>query len=324
MRPVRAVNEGYLRVGGNVRCAWKIFAAFSVSLGLCIGSARSQEQPMDGDDAVCPTQKDVLSNIRCKGTIRVGVRGGYPGFGTRVGDGYEGYDIEVARLLARELGVKLVLAEVTPSNRVQKLASGSVDAVIATMSHTTSRQREVHFVRPHYYAAHTSIVGTKDITIRSENDLAGREVCTTLGHFSNLRLSEFRSRVSVYENGSKMLQALQSGVCSLAMQDSTFFIRFFQSPDFGGHFETKLTFDFTPWGIAVGIAGTDRLLETLNSLVARWLRDGILIELARRASVPDEFLRQQRFLWSGNNCWRSDGTLNATCTMSPFDDEFIR
>ena len=57
--------------------------------------------------------KDKVEEIMKKGVIRIGTTGDYKPFTHLNGDKYEGYDIEVAKLIAKELGVKVEFVPTT-------------------------------------------------------------------------------------------------------------------------------------------------------------------------------------------------------------------
>ena len=101
---------------------------------------------------------DRLVRIFCDGKIRVGVREYYPLFGTREGQVRSGYDVDVARALAKHLGVETVFTRVNAASRIPLLADDKIDLTIATMGHNTQRDGQVRFIRPHYYRSETIIV----------------------------------------------------------------------------------------------------------------------------------------------------------------------
>ena len=66
------------------------------------------------------------------GTIKIAVPEDTPLFGTLGADGKsEGYDIDVANMLAKDMGVKAELVPVSSQNRIPYLTSGKVDLVIS-------------------------------------------------------------------------------------------------------------------------------------------------------------------------------------------------
>src|SRR5437867_10095852 len=83
---------------------------------------------------------DSLDDILEKGVVRIAVPQDFPPYGSPGKDGQvEGYDVDVARLLAKDLGAKLQLVPVTSVNRVPYLQVGKVDLVVATLGVSPER-----------------------------------------------------------------------------------------------------------------------------------------------------------------------------------------
>ena len=78
---------------------------------------------------------DALAEIEKSGTIRVAVPQDFPPFGS-VGPDMtpQGYDIDVAKLIAEKIGVELELVPVTSANRIPYLQTQKVDLVISSLA----------------------------------------------------------------------------------------------------------------------------------------------------------------------------------------------
>src|SRR3546814_4142368 len=80
----------------------------------------------------------------------------------------DGYDADVARQLAKDLGVKLNIVPVTGPNRIPYLLTNKVDVLIASLAITPARAEQVQFSHP-YSAAQIVVFGGKDLKLaRSE------------------------------------------------------------------------------------------------------------------------------------------------------------
>jgi len=273
--------------------------------------------------AGCAQPSDKLSQILCAGVIRVGVRNDYKSFGLQTAGGYSGFEIDLAQRIAERLGVRLMLVAVTPANRIPQLASGNVDAVIATMGHTVSRDRQIDFVRPQYYAAPTAVVGPRTLAVAGWSDIAGRTVCVPMGNFSNVVLGEHNARLMIFDGPEHLLDALRLNICSLVAHDRSLLAANVTGPeadpDLAQRFEEKFTFNSVPWGIGIARSDSNRLDRVLGLIVAGMHGSGALVASAHANHVDDEFLRQQQRLWSGPDCLQADGTFLRTCLQDPVD-----
>lgn len=133
---------------------------------------------------------DQLNDILAEGTIKIGVPENFPPFGS-VGKDFkhEGYDVDVAEMVAKDLEVKLELVPITSKQRIPYLSSGKVDLVISSMGANPSRAKSIWF--SHAYAPFFSAVfASKDLDISSPADLVGKKIAVTGGTIEDLELSK--------------------------------------------------------------------------------------------------------------------------------------
>jgi polar amino acid transport system substrate-binding protein len=89
---------------------------------------------------------DQLNDVLDKGTIKIGVPENFPPFGSLGADfTHVGYDVDVAGLVAKDLGVELVLVPITSKQRIPYLTSGKVDLVISSMGANPTRAKSIWF-----------------------------------------------------------------------------------------------------------------------------------------------------------------------------------
>ena len=65
---------------------------------------------------------------------------------------YQGYDVYFAERIAKDLGVKIKYVPVEPAQRVEVLATGKVDIVLANFTVTKERAEKVDFALCFYRA----------------------------------------------------------------------------------------------------------------------------------------------------------------------------
>lgn len=71
--------------------------------------------------------KDKVEEIVKKGVLRVGTTADYKPFTYKSGEEYKGYDMEVAKLLAKELGVELEIVPTTWKTLLEDLKADKYD-----------------------------------------------------------------------------------------------------------------------------------------------------------------------------------------------------
>ncbi|MEV0591921.1 protein kinase domain-containing protein [Nonomuraea cavernae] len=116
----------------------------------------------------------VVDKAATTGKLVIGVKGDLPGIGLERNGGFEGFDVELGRRIATELGARQTeFVRVSRGDRADTLAGGSVDLVLATYSIDKS---ENGFAGP-YYLAHQDLLVRDGVGIDSLADLKGRRIC---------------------------------------------------------------------------------------------------------------------------------------------------
>jgi ABC-type amino acid transport substrate-binding protein/ABC-type amino acid transport system permease subunit len=264
---------------------------------------------------------DRLVRILCSGRIRIGVRDDYPLFSTRTGETRQGYEVDVARAIARKLGVDITFARSKAATRIPMLADDRTDLVIATMGDSKQRETQVRFIRPHYYRSETMLVGPRNLGLADWNDIRGRTVCVSVGNGSNAELVSRGARLMLFDQAAALPERLGDETCTLAAQDDSFFAYYLVDPSFAARFSEKLGFAQIPWGMGVARSGSGRLARSLDLLSQIFHRDGIFLAAARANHIGTGFLVQQQAVWARPECNTDTGSTDPACVLPPADAE---
>jgi polar amino acid transport system substrate-binding protein len=120
-----------------------------------------------------------LDTVIKRGTLIVGISLGTPPFGITNGDMQpDGYDVGIARLLARDLGVKLQVQDIVGSARVPSITAGKVDIVISSFSITAERAKVIAFTNP-VFIDQQVMLAPKSTTLASLADMKGKRIGVT-------------------------------------------------------------------------------------------------------------------------------------------------
>ncbi len=98
---------------------------------------------------------DALDDIKKSGKIRIAVDLGVPPYGM-TDDKMQptGFDIETAKLLAKDWGLEFEHVPTTGASRIPSLQTGKADLVISTLSITPERAKVIDFSLGYAVAAH--------------------------------------------------------------------------------------------------------------------------------------------------------------------------
>lgn len=161
---------------------------------------------------------DALDTVGSSGLLKVAVPQDFPPFGS-VGPDMKplGYDIDVAGLIARELGVKLELVPVTSTNRIPYLTTGKVDLVISSLGKNPDREKVIDFTDA-YAPFFNGVFGPQNLAIHNAEDLAARTIAVTRGSIEDLELTKIAPASAVlqrFEDNSSTISAYLSGQVEL-------------------------------------------------------------------------------------------------------------
>lgn len=163
---------------------------------------------------VSAVRADTLSDITSSETVRIAVPQDFPPFGS-VGTDMQpqGYDIDMATLIAKKLGAKLEMVPVTSANRVPYLQTKKVDLVISSLGKNPERAAVIDFSDA-YAPYFNGVFAPDDVAIKSIDDLSGKVVGVTRGSIEDLELTKIApadTTIKRYEDNNGTISAFLSG-----------------------------------------------------------------------------------------------------------------
>ncbi|MFC7329588.1 glutamate ABC transporter substrate-binding protein [Marinactinospora rubrisoli] len=223
--------------------------------------------------------QSVVQKAEEEGTLTIGIKFDQPGLGLREPDGsYTGFDVDVARYVAQQLGVSednIEFVETTSQNRETFLEQGQVDLVLASYSITEERQERVSFGGPYYVAQQDILVRDGEDEIQSVEDLEGRTLCSASGSRSAFNVTEtMEIDAQLREAGSysECLELLSGGGVDAVTTDDTILAGYAaQQP---GEFQiVGDKFSEERYGVGMPLGDTETC-EAVNAAIAAMYEDG--------------------------------------------------
>jgi polar amino acid transport system substrate-binding protein len=223
------------------------------------------------------------AEIKQKGELTVGMLVDFPPYGTLNSNNQpDGYDADVARLLAQDLGVKLKLVPVTGPNRIPYLLTNKVDMLIASLAITPARSKQVLFSKP-YAAATIVLFGSKKADIKTPAELKNVRVGVARASTQDVALTKVAppgTEIRRFDDDASAMQALMSGQVD-AIGCSTTVAAQIEKRAPGDAFETKFQLMQQVMAVALRPGQTD-LLNTVNTFIERNKENGKLNTLYRK------------------------------------------
>lgn len=162
-----------------------------------------------------------LERVRQSGEIHIGTDATYPPFESKVGEAYEGFDIELGEAVARHLGVRAAWTNVSFDGIFPGLIAGKYDMIISAVTITPERQAEMAFCTPYYDAGQILCVRTDEGGILKPADLSGKAAGVQINTTSQFML-ERQGGVDIrkYASMDLALLDLQEGRISAVVGDA--------------------------------------------------------------------------------------------------------
>ena len=167
---------------------------------------------------------DVVENVQKAGTIKIGIFEDFPPFASLGSDmQVQGYDVDMANLIAKSLGVKAELVGINGQNRIPFLTEGKVDMLLS-IGFSDERAQVVDFTKPYapYYIA---VMGPKEIEVKGPADLAGKTIAVNRGTLEDTevtkvapptadiqRFTDYAGVISAFLSGQSQLMVVGNDV----------------------------------------------------------------------------------------------------------------
>lgn len=223
------------------------------------------------------------AEIKAKGTLVVGVLTDFPPYnGLDKEQKPAGYDNDVAKLFAEELGVKLEMVPLTGPNRIPYLLTNRVDVLFSALGINAERAKQVGFSSP-YSSLDILVMGPKDKVVKGPQDLPKYTVGVTRAGSQDTFLTQVapaNTNIMRFEDDPTSLQALISGQVEV-IGASSIHLAMLQRDHADLNIERKFLLHSQGNGIGIRLEDT-ALLEYVNAFVAEIVADGKLSEINQK------------------------------------------
>lgn len=241
-----------------------LIAALSVvalSAAACGGDDESAAPEPEVAEAPEFEAGTTMAEIAERGSITIGTKFDQPFFGLEGLDGeLEGFDVEVAKIIAAELGIapEDIEWEQTPSAvREEVIEGGEVDMVVATYTINDTRRERITFAGPYYNAG-------QQIMVLDENDeITGPEsfqenpeltICSVTGSTPSEQIRQYLAdpdaQLTLFDEYSQCADSLSNGQVDAVTTDNVILLGFVSESD--GEFKlVGEQFTEEPYGIGI-------------------------------------------------------------------------
>ena len=219
---------------------------------------------------------DKLAGILERGVVRIIVFADVPPFGSQNANReLEGFDIDLARMVAESLGVQIELVQATAANRIPYLLTDRADMNVAAMSVTAERARQVMYSAP-YADTSLAVFGPLAAELDRPEGIGSLRTAVAKGTTEDLVLTAVAPDADIMrtEDNATAVQAYLSGQADLLAANSVVVAELAkQNP--AAEFDFKFALRRAPAHITVRM-GEHSLLRWIDTFIFQQTLNGEL------------------------------------------------
>jgi arginine/lysine/histidine transporter system substrate-binding protein len=190
----------------------------------------------------------------------------------------EGFDIDLAKYIAEELGYELKIEDMKFDGLIGALQANRVDLVLSGMSATEKRAQNVDFSTQYHHSGEMFIT-LKDSEVTSLDQLKGKTVGVQLGTIQEEGARKLQETVDfeikAVDNATILIQELQSNRIDLAYLDKSVATGYINEQGLAGFDDPTSS---SP-GMAVAFPKGSELVDEVNQVLKEMEENGKLEEL---------------------------------------------
>ena len=261
---------------------WRWIAILALTLGVLVAAGCGDDEEEGGGSAATTTAParefpagSTMAKLQDAGEITIGVKYDVPPFGFKNprSNAIEGFDIDIGKAIAADLGVTPKFIEAISDNRIPFLKDGTADLILSTMTINAERDEEIDFSEPYFIARGRILVKESNNEIKGVKDLAGKEVCTVLGstYEETLKKQAPTAKRRLVDTYSECLELIQNGAVEAESTDDVILTGHIIQDDSLKLVGEPLTTE--PYGAGIK-EGDTAFQEFVNESIQRFKDDG--------------------------------------------------
>ncbi len=265
----------------------KAFAAFLMLFAFACSAVA-------GDNALW--EQSTLNKIIQRGELRVGLEAGYMPFEMKNKKGQiVGFDVDMAKAMAKAMGVKLKLVNTAWDGIIPALLTDKFDIIMSGMTITAERNLQVNFAKPYIIIGQTILI-RKDLegTIRTYSDLNDPKYTITskLGTTGNIAVEKHLSKAQarMFETEADGALEVINGKADAFVYDLPYnAIYYAQNQEKLAMLAKPFTYEPLGWAVR---KGDPDLMNWLNNFMRQIEGDGTYDRIMAKWFKSDRWLKE--------------------------------
>ncbi len=227
-------------------------------------------------------EPDLLDEILERGYIVVGTEGTYsPNSYHDENDELVGFDVEVAALVAKHMGVEVQYLETEWASIFAALDAGQIDTVINEVGYTDERAEKYDFSQPYAFVQGGILVKSDNDDINSFEDLEGKVAANESTSTWGATALEYGAELDPVNAMAQSISEVLNGRADCTLNYVTAFADYMKEhPD--AEVKVAATTDPEPSSYIPVKKGNERLVEAINKALDEAYESGELKEVSEK------------------------------------------
>lgn len=233
--------------------------------------------------AGCGSKKEEAGSNTSENVLTMATNAEFPPFEYLEGGEIVGADVDMAKALAEELGMKLEITNIDFDAALTGAATGKYDVAIAGITATDERKQNMNFSE-NYYKASQAIIVTADSEIKTAADLEGKTISCQEGTTGEQYLLDENYDIQSFKTGAEAVSALTAGKVSAVVIDNAVATALSEKQE--GK-TVVLDEALTEESYAIALKkGNDELTQKINDALKTLEDNGKLAEIFEKYELP--------------------------------------
>lgn len=218
----------------------------------------------------CGAKGKTLAEIKEAGKITIATSPDFPPFESLEGDQVVGIEVEIMKLVAKELGVECEFVQMDFDSVLIGIQSAKYDCAMSGITVNPDREKNMLFTDP-YYIASQVIVVKSDSTIKGKADLSGKQVSVQTGTTAEQGCQDEGLTVQSFNANADAKAALTTGRVDAWVVDNLTAMQMVEEGDGLKILDENMTDE--PYAFAFAF-GSEDLVEEINKTLTKLINDG--------------------------------------------------
>ena len=167
-------------------------------------------------------KKDAKADQKTENVLRIGTNADFAPFEFQDvgGKEYQGFDMDLIRAVAKEMGYKADIQNINFDGLIPALEAGNLDVIISGMTINDERKKKVDFSEPYYKSGLSIIVKKDDTSVNKFTDLKGKKVGVQIGTTSAMEVKKIDgATVKEFNSSADTFMELKAGGVDAVVND---------------------------------------------------------------------------------------------------------